>query len=118
MELQLIEVDGLVREAALLTADPRGEALDPPAREQAPQMPDREREHHHVGPEHEEEQDQRRYGADRAEDVVDVRLLELARNHAELIGETDLHRDVTIHRDLRELGADDRHAGNARVHDD
>ena len=43
---------------------------------------------------------------------MDVGLGELLGDHPQLVGEADLHGDIAVHRDLGQLGADDRHAGD------
>ena len=50
--------------------------------------------------------------ADGIEDLMDVRLGKLLGNHAQLVGEADLHRHVAVEGDFGQLGADDGHAGD------
>src|SRR5262249_8582314 len=50
-----------------------------------------------------------RVGPDRVENRVNVSLGKFLGDHPKLVGETNLHRDVAVHRNLGQLRADDRH---------
>src|SRR5262249_13801931 len=50
-----------------------------------------------------------RVGPDRVENRVNVGFGKFLGDHPKLIGETNLHRDVAVHRNLGQLRADDRH---------
>src|SRR5258708_6759737 len=53
-------------------------------------------------------------GSDGVKNHVDVGLRKLLGDHSKLVRKADLHSDVTIHRDLGKLSADDRHPGDPR----
>ena len=53
--------------------------------------------------------------ADCIQNGVDVGLGKLLRDQPKLVGEADLHGDVTIDRNLCQLRAHNRHAGDVRL---
>src|ERR1043166_1644543 len=56
-----------------------------------------------------------RVAAERIEHHVDVRFRKLLGDHPKLVREADLHRDVAVERNFRQLRADDRHAHDLRL---